>query len=350
MEQWSFLPVAYGCLACVFIALLGLRIALAVRRDRAWVAERRAVLQDADGVPVPPGIDGAGTPASAQRKTPALTGLTIVLFVLFAALIIGFPTLLKSYYKTYYIPSAGMDPTLREGAKVFADMRIYHSRLPYRGEVVIFSPPDAAITGNMPEIWQREWLKQNPKGLKSLMGNYAPDQQAMLAKLDKIQFAKQEFIKRAIGLPGDHIRIVAGKGIYINGALLDEPYLPAKQPSAVMNFPVPQREPGKPPTLASLGLKPGALVNPELIREYESVFVEWLRDWYSYHYLYQVRIQPYLDGNVFVVPADSVFVMGDNRSRNGSFDSRYWGVVPHRSLRGRAMTIFWPPGQRGPIK
>ena len=37
---------------------------------------------------------------------------------------------------------------------------------------------------------------------------------------------------------------------------------------------------------------------------------------------------------------DEYFVCGDNF--NNSFDSRYWGTVPGRNLRGTAACVFWP--------
>jgi signal peptidase I len=55
--------------------------------------------------------------------------------------------------------------------------------------------------------------------------------------------------------------------------------------------------------------------------------------------------EPYLyeaasyDFGPFKVPPDSYFVMGDNRAE--SRDSRYWGFVPRRLIRGRAALVYW---------
>ena len=39
------------------------------------------------------------------------------------------------------------------------------------------------------------------------------------------------------------------------------------------------------------------------------------------------------------VPADSYFVMGDNR--DNSQDSRYWGFLPRNYVKGKALMIYW---------
>ena len=48
---------------------------------------------------------------------------------------------------------------------------------------------------------------------------------------------------------------------------------------------------------------------------------------------------PGYDGE-WIVPPDSVFVLGDNR--NQSSDSHSWGFVPTDDIVGKAIVIYWP--------
>ena len=115
------------------------------------------------------------------------------------------------------------------------------------------------------------------------------------------------YVKRVIGLPGDHIRITANQ-VYVNGQKLSEPYVvhdPSGEDPAVSNFPP------KDQRVSQIGLRP-----------------EWAAE-----------IARYVNGDELVVPAGHYFVMGDNRDR--SWDSRYWGFVDHAAVMGRPMVIYW---------
>lgn len=114
----------------------------------------------------------------------------------------------------------------------------------------------------------------------------------------------QTFVKRCMGVPGDHIRLV-NKQVYLNGVKLDEPYKVNKSDyidSYRDNFP---SEP-------SIGnLSSGGI------------------DMLEHHVV---------NGEV-VVPPDSYFAMGDNR--DNSLDSRYWGFVPRDYIIGKPLIIYW---------
>ena len=89
----------------------------------------------------------------------------------------------------------------------------------------------------------------------------------------------RDFIKRVIGVPGDTVDVRGGQ-VYVNGALVPEPFI--KQPTASLN-----------PCFQHVTLK-----------------------------------------------ADQFYVMGDNRGN--SSDSRAWGPVRGEEIVGRAWLVYWP--------
>jgi signal peptidase I len=116
------------------------------------------------------------------------------------------------------------------------------------------------------------------------------------------------FVKRVIGLPGDHLKVV-DQQVYVNGTALNEPYV-VHDPSFgndPLNY-------SFPPVGNQIYLSP---VQPEWARE----------------------IKKYIQGDELVVPAGKYFAMGDNRDH--SLDSRYWGFVDRDAIMGRPVLIYW---------
>jgi signal peptidase I len=114
---------------------------------------------------------------------------------------------------------------------------------------------------------------------------------------------RQNFVKRVIGVPGDHIHIV-DKVVYVNGRALTEPYtqhIDARVEAYRDNFP---SQPFGPVTDRAQEMLVGHVQNGEL-----------------------------------VVPPENYFAMGDNREN--SLDSRYWGFVPRENIIGKPLVIFW---------
>ncbi len=113
----------------------------------------------------------------------------------------------------------------------------------------------------------------------------------------------QDYVKRAIGVPGDRIRLV-NKQLMLNGHLVDEPY-------------VQHIFPGTEPYRDNFPEAPGPSSPPSVVDMLENHVV---------------------DGEV-VVPPGYIFAMGDNR--DDSADSRYWGFVPRENIVGTPVIIYW---------
>lgn len=96
---------------------------------------------------------------------------------------------------------------------------------------------------------------------------------------------KKDYIKRIIGIEGDEIHISKGR-VYLNGKILNEDYI----------------EPG------------------------------------SYTQTY--------DEDTWIVPKDSIFVLGDNRGDGASKDSRIFGSVSKKSIKGITEFRYFPIDNR----
>jgi len=114
----------------------------------------------------------------------------------------------------------------------------------------------------------------------------------------------QNYVKRVMGIPGDHLHIV-NKVVYLNGKpLLNEPYA-----QHIFSNPDPYRD--------NFPTDPDGPVVDRALK----------------------MLAEHVQNGELVVPPDSYFAMGDNR--DNSLDSRYWGFVPRENIIGKPLLIFW---------
>ncbi len=194
-----------------------------------------------------------------QRSTLAEWTITIILLLFLTTTLV----------QAYVIPTGSMEDTLLVGDHLLVDKLAYappggisQYLLPYtevkRGDIIVFRYP-----------------------------------------VD----ISQTFVKRCIGVPGDHIKIV-DQQVFVNGERLDEPYTYHKATYSDTyrdNFPT---EPNGPLEDGAIEMLETDVVNGEV-----------------------------------VVPEGHYFAMGDNR--DFSLDSRYWGFVPRENIIGKPLIIYW---------
>jgi signal peptidase I len=118
--------------------------------------------------------------------------------------------------------------------------------------------------------------------------------------------AGEHFVKRVIGLPGDHIRIFH-RQVFVNGKANDEPYVRHLYPDE---------------------LRPGDDFPPTDTEYLSGATSSW-----------DAELASHVQNGEIVVPPEKYFVMGDNREQ--SWDSRFWGFVPRSVVIGRPLLIYW---------
>jgi signal peptidase I len=212
---------------------------------------------------------------------------TVFSAVLLAALLMYF------IVQAFKIPSGSMERTLLVGDHLFVNKIVYGLRIPFtdkrilafrsvqRGDIVVFRFPT-------------DDKKEEHCG--------------------SVQYGK-DFIKRAIGLPGDQVELRDGE-VFINGKSLGrEPYAQYLDPF---------RHP-----------KPPFPISPE---QYQTL-------WEARNLDHKLGDSMRDNFGPVVVPPDAYLMMGDNRDR--SCDGRYWGPVQKKYVKGKAWVLYWPPSRMG---
>lgn len=172
-----------------------------------------------------------------------------------------------------------MYPTLKQGDRLILNRTVatFKGKLK-RGDIITFEAP------------LKERYLAGEVDLKNPIAKYDNSKKSLWKKFtyNVLEIGKRNYIKRVIGLPGEHVQISDGK-VYIDGNLLNENYLD------------------------------------------ESVTTEAPGGFYD-----------------IIVPQNSLFVMGDHRSV--SLDSRSFGCVPYDKIESRVSLRFWPLNKFGNVK
>ena len=221
-------------------------------------------------------------------KSPVWEGVKTVVSVLL--IVFG----IRSFvFEPFNIPSGSMIPTLLVGDYLFVSKYAYgYSRYSFPFSPPLFNGRILALSGPVPvrgDVAVFKWPNDN----------------------------STDYIKRIIGLPGDHIQVKAGQ-LYINGAIVPREKLAVETDTD----------------------ERGLTMQVQVFRETLPGGRTHLMQTYSSTDGSSVNNTP-----EFVVPPDNLFAMGDNR--DNSSDSRVprsqrgVGYVPIENLVGRAEFIFF---------
>lgn len=200
--------------------------------------------------------------------------LIAVVLALLVRYYIGTPTIVQQ---------TSMHPTLKENDRLWLNRwGRTTKKMPERGDIITFEAPSVTRV-----------TKLDKNNLVAIY-NYEP--QTLLEKFSYyvLESGKKSYIKRVIGLPGDHVEIKDGL-VYINGEQLEEDYL-----------------------------QPGVVTDMLQANGKETGFSD------------------------IIVPQNCVFAMGDNRP--GSTDSRAFGCIPLEKIEGTVSFRFWPFSKFGGVE
>ena len=200
--------------------------------------------------------------------------ICIVIAVILALLIKYFiltPTVVKQ---------ESMYPTLEENQRLILNrLGRTFKQMPKRGDIITFEAPTVT------------YRTEEDTDISNPVAIYEDEERNIFEgfSYNVLEIGKTSYIKRVIGLPGDHVQIKNGK-VYINEEELEEDYLQS------------------------------GIVTDDA----EGMFSD------------------------IIVPENTVFAMGDNR--NSSVDCRAFGCIPLERIEGKVLIRFWPLNEFGKIE
>ena len=189
--------------------------------------------------------------------------------VVIVAVALGLALAVQAFLvKPYEIPSGSMLPTLHINQRVLVNRIGTHFSSPHIGDIIVFHPPATETCADPRQ-------GQNQDGQQS----------ASACDVAQSKPSTQTYIKRVVGLPGDHLSIRDGH-VYRDGVREKDSFTEPCDDASECNFPA-----------------------------------------------------------TIVVPRGDYYMMGDNRP--DSLDSRFWGPVPKAWIIGKAFFTYWPPDRIG---
>lgn len=196
--------------------------------------------------------------------------LIAIVIVLLIKSFIGVPTVVKQ---------TSMYPTLKQNERLWLNRwGATFNKMPKRGDIITFEAPTTK------KVDKNHYNPENPVAIYE----YNPTNIFAKFAYYTLEIGKTSYIKRVIGLPGDHVKIKDGS-VFINDQKLEEKYLE------------------------------DYVVTVDLEGLYTDV----------------------------VVPENTVYVLGDNRP--DSTDSRAFGCIPVEKIESKASFRFWPLNKIGGI-
>ena len=230
--------------------------------------------------------------AKPVRRTPRETFIDYVKAIGSAVLI---ALVLRQFiFQAFTIPTGSMLETLQIGDFLFVNKFLYGAKTPDRIRIPLinWTMIDGLPVLKLPAIRQ-------PRQGDIIVFEYPRNR-------------NEDYIKRCVAVAGDTVAVREGV-VYVNGEIYES------------NLGDPDGDHSCIPTWTD----PESCPAPRAKKDQ----AHYVRNPRNHHWPWDGMPNPY------VVPAETIFMMGDNRYN--SMDSRYWGPLDVKLVKGKALFIYW---------